>query len=50
MVNEWNDINHSNFTQIQIKEIQKTMLAATTAYYDSISKLKDLKKLYSQIL
>jgi len=49
-VNEWNDINHANFTQIQLKEIQKTMLAATTAYYDSISKLNDLKKLYLQIL
>lgn len=50
MENEWNDINHSNFTQNQIKEIQKTMLIATKAYYDANSKLNDLKKLYSQIL
>ena len=50
ILSEWDDVNHLNFTQNQITEIQKSMLAATKAYYDATSKLNDFKKLYSQIM
>lgn len=47
---EWNDINHLQFTTTYIVEMQKLTIELSKIYYESIEELRRLREQYSQII
>lgn len=47
---EWNDINHNQFTTTYIVEMQKLTIELAKVYYESVEELRRLRTQYAQII